>query len=202
MQVQFWRGKKYIEDFNKIIVLEQAADLDEHGSEDDRHDGHELDEDVDRGTGSVLERVADGIADNGAPCAASEPLPPLRRRSRCTSWRYPTRRRHWTCMMASSRTPETREPASRPPERRRAEAGCRQAAGTTTARRPGANHLAQCGLGGDGDAGAVIGLAGAVKDAGNLAGTDGGPLRSSYRRPWQTESIVRAEKSEGQHAAR
>ena len=45
--------------------LQQAADLDEHGSEDDRHDGHKLDEDVDRGTGGVLERVADGIADDG-----------------------------------------------------------------------------------------------------------------------------------------
>ena len=65
MQVQFRRGKKYIEDFNKIIVSEQAADLDEHGSEDDRHDGHELDEDIDRGTGGVLERVADGVADDG-----------------------------------------------------------------------------------------------------------------------------------------
>ena len=29
MQAQFRRGKKYIEDFNKIIVSEQAADLDE-----------------------------------------------------------------------------------------------------------------------------------------------------------------------------
>ena len=53
MQVQFRRGEKYTEDFNKIIVSEQAADLDEHGSEDDRHDGHELDEDVDRKSGLV-----------------------------------------------------------------------------------------------------------------------------------------------------
>ena len=33
--------------------------------DDNRHDGHELDQDVQRRTGGVLERVTDGVADHG-----------------------------------------------------------------------------------------------------------------------------------------
>ena len=43
---------------------EKSADLHKYGGENERHNGHQLYEDVDGRAGSVLERVADGIADN------------------------------------------------------------------------------------------------------------------------------------------
>jgi hypothetical protein len=42
-----------------------ADPADEEGREDQRLNSHELDEDVERGTGGVLEGVTNGVADDG-----------------------------------------------------------------------------------------------------------------------------------------
>ncbi len=61
--------------------------------------GEQLHEDVERRAGGVLERVADRVADDGRGVGvrALAEDGPVRRpsgcRTRCTSWRYPTRRR-------------------------------------------------------------------------------------------------------------
>ncbi|OAY62630.1 hypothetical protein ACMD2_07589 [Ananas comosus] len=45
---------------------EEAAVCGEEGSEHERFDGHELDQDVERRPGCVLERVSDGVADHSS----------------------------------------------------------------------------------------------------------------------------------------
>ena len=52
--------------FSYVRNLQQAADLYEDGSEDQRNNSHQLDEDVDGRTGSILEGVADGVAGNSS----------------------------------------------------------------------------------------------------------------------------------------
>ena len=44
--------------------LQDRAVVQEEGREDQRDDGHELEQNVERGAAGVLERVAHGVADN------------------------------------------------------------------------------------------------------------------------------------------
>ena len=46
-------------------ALEKGDEVLENGGDDEGDDAHELHEDVQRGAGRVLERIADGVADDG-----------------------------------------------------------------------------------------------------------------------------------------
>ena len=71
--------------------------LEEERRQDERDRREELDQDVQRRAGGVLERVADRVADDGGLVRSERFRDPCRRRrtrrSRCTSWRCPRRRR-------------------------------------------------------------------------------------------------------------
>ena len=92
-----------------------------HGRRDQQRDQvHHLDQRVDRRTGGVLERVADGVADDRGGVRLASPCRRTRR-PRPSSWRCPRRHRSWPgrppsgCRRRSHRpgTPPAR-PAPRP----------------------------------------------------------------------------------------
>ena len=71
-----------------------APRLQEQRREDEGDDGHELDENVERRAGRVLEGVADGVADDDCLVLFGA-LAAVRARLERTSWRCPTRRPRW-----------------------------------------------------------------------------------------------------------
>ena len=95
---------------------------------------HHLDQRVDRRAGGVLERVADGVADDRWPRG---PPSPCRRgcRPRPASWRCPRRHRSWPGRPPSGCRCRSRRPGSRPA--RSTPRPKPTAIGASTARMPG-----------------------------------------------------------------
>ena len=93
-----------------MIESDEEGGFLEELSEDEREDGHQLDEDVERGARGVLERVAHSVADHsrsvgggvlllehavGVSDAGGYAVSQLISYLRCTSWRCPRHRPRW-----------------------------------------------------------------------------------------------------------
>ena len=78
------------------MKLQQAQQVERHdqAGEHNGNGGNQLDEDVQRRTGSILEGIADGIANDSCLMLLAALAAVVD--SQYTSWRYPKRRRRWT----------------------------------------------------------------------------------------------------------
>ena len=148
-----------------VLVLADAHRHDGAGDQQ-RDQVHHLDQRVDGRAGGVLERVADGVADDRSPRG---PASPCRRgrRPRPASWRCPRRHRSWPGRPPSGCRCRSRRPGSRPA--RPTPRPKPTAIGARTASRPGRDQLAQRVPGDDVDDLAVLRPAGALHDPGDLA---------------------------------
>uniref|UniRef100_J3M453 Uncharacterized protein n=1 Tax=Oryza brachyantha TaxID=4533 RepID=J3M453_ORYBR len=133
----------------------------EEGGEDERLDGHELDEDVERmerGAGGVLERVADGVPDDRrlVRLRALRPQRPRRLRRagldvllrvvpRAAAVRRRDRHLHAGHQRAGEQPGQRLHPEQRPGHQR-----------AQHHQRPRRHHLPERGVGGDPDAGGVV----------------------------------------------
>ena len=115
--------------------LASDADREGHDGRGDQHRDqvHHLDQRVDRRAGGVLERVADGVADDGRGVRLASPC---RRggRPRRASWRCPRRRRSWPGRRPSGCRWRWRRPGSRPAGRRRGRSRPRSGRGSPAGR--------------------------------------------------------------------
>ena len=148
----------------RLCFLEHRLNHDEQRAEGQRDDRHEVDEDVHRRTGGILERVADGVADNGSlvslgalatMVAALDVL--LSIIPSATGVRHEDGEQHARRNGAGEETAEHGRVEATDSNR------------NDHGEQAGKQHLLQSRLGGDGNALVVLGLGLVLHDARNLA---------------------------------